>query len=1170
MRLLLKRLRLKRLLTGLLATAIVIPLTGWIWLGSDSGRAWLADTVAEASGGGVSLEGLHGHPLSRLEIDDIIYRDAATAVNVHNAVLAWSPWRLLFATLKIGELSAGRIDVRLSEATAEPERQAPAEGTPFIPAIALDRLSIDAVTITKPDDSVLHIEAITGARLRLSRSLGGELAARIAEPAIDTRLALAGTLKQWQLTGSATGNDLGQIDLSMQGNQLASGRIEVNARKPNQAPNKLQAESSNEGANAQGTQEAALAANWQRHGERIEAEGTLSASTPELSLASSWQLYADTALPAAHWQFDGTLTGAALTRPVQLSMQGKYVDAALQFAIAEPDRGLQFTGHFVDNQARAELGLKAWQSPLKAAAGQLTGTINATLNTENNEWQLAGNIGKGELAGMHASLDLDGKGTGSQWQLKRCDARLLGTMLTAHGHGDDQAFELTGSARSSDIGRLLKLAGSKQGSGTLDATFNGHGPFQAPEVAFDASLRHFRMDDLAIATLDLDGTLAKHAGRAQLKLSKLQAAGAEQIRRLNLVANLKGEQLDLLLNTHGRLEAVTRGRIDLATEQAQLNGLKIAYEQTELLKAKELRFSRHGREYRMEPASFQLLGAATVAGFAIGGDQALVKLDIDGLALERAKPWLAALPYSLQGRSDLHLDLQGAANTPHLSIDVRAPHLRVAHAMFADRPDQALALSNLQLHGAFADGRMQWRIHADTPAEGTIDSSGDYALLFSLDPWRVAAPARHQGEGTFKAHLAQLADLQPVIPRIAPLEGSSDIDLKWHTPVGIDSLIGGGELRFDALGVPEFGLEMQGDMHAQLNKGKPPVVSLNLKNGDGKLHAKGPVDIEQQMLPAIHMRQFPLMALPDQQLTVSGDIRAAQEEDIGTIAGQLAVTHLYLEIPEPAPGPTADLQWHASKETKQDKKTEAFTRLDIDLDLGDDAEIFGRGLDIKPQGKLHLGGSLSAPQLTGPLTIASGKVEYRSIKLDIQPESQVSFSGDPARPLVAIKAARTIGDITAGISIDGPADRLTTTLYSTPAMSNAEIFSYIATGRPLSTLGKDSAGDVMTAAEFILGPGSMMNEVQGKVKQSTGLDIFEVGGDSSGGNVKAGRNLSDKLSVTVEQTVSKESSTALTLQYLLTKSLSVFAKQTTKMAPSVGLRYSKEWFGKQPKTSPKP
>ena len=77
----------------------------------------------------------------------------------------------------------------------------------------------------------------------------------------------------------------------------------------------------------------------------------------------------------------------------------------------------------------------------------------------------------------------------------------------------------------------------------------------------------------------------------------------------------------------------------------------------------------------------------------------------------------------------------------------------------------------------------------------------------------------------------------------------------------------------------------------------------------------------------------------------------------------------------------------------------------------------------------------------------------------------------------------------------------------------------------------------------------------------TGLDIFEVGGDAGGGRIRAGRKLSDEVTLTVEQIVAKEPSTGVTLEYMLTRSVSIFARQTMNLAPRVGLRYSKEWFG---------
>jgi autotransporter translocation and assembly factor TamB len=128
-------------------------------------------------------------------------------------------------------------------------------------------------------------------------------------------------------------------------------------------------------------------------------------------------------------------------------------------------------------------------------------------------------------------------------------------------------------------------------------------------------------------------------------------------------------------------------------------------------------------------------------------------------------------------------------------------------------------------------------------------------------------------------------------------------------------------------------------------------------------------------------------------------------------------------------------------------------------------------------------------------------------------------------------------------------------------MPDAEILAYLVTGRPLSSLGKNAAADALSVAGFLLGPGSALQDVQNKVQRSLGLDSMEVSAGTESSKVAVGKKIGKRTTVKLEETVAAGSTTAVTLEYLLTNSITVFARQVQNAAPTLGLRYRKEWTG---------
>ena len=107
------------------------------------------------------------------------------------------------------------------------------------------------------------------------------------------------------------------------------------------------------------------------------------------------------------------------------------------------------------------------------------------------------------------------------------------------------------------------------------------------------------------------------------------------------------------------------------------------------------------------------------------------------------------------------------------------------------------------------------------------------------------------------------------------------------------------------------------------------------------------------------------------------------------------------------------------------------------------------------------------PAVAGTVSLEDGTFAAFGQKLTIR-DGTLTFTGPVDDPLVDVTAVRVIdtldGTVTAGISVRGRAQNLTTTVFAEPAMAEADALSYLVIGRPLNEATEAQGGDLSGAA----------------------------------------------------------------------------------------------------------
>jgi translocation and assembly module TamB len=174
-------------------------------------------------------------------------------------------------------------------------------------------------------------------------------------------------------------------------------------------------------------------------------------------------------------------------------------------------------------------------------------------------------------------------------------------------------------------------------------------------------------------------------------------------------------------------------------------------------------------------------------------------------------------------------------------------------------------------------------------------------------------------------------------------------------------------------------------------------------------------------------------------------------------------------------------------------------RVALQVDLGNELKLRGRGLDTRLRGDLALstpGGRLA---VNGSVRTEAGSYAAYGQKLDIE-RGMLVFTGSAENPRLDILALRPNLDMRVGVEVSGTVQLPRVRLFSEPEMSDTDKLSWLVLGRAPDGLGGTETALLQSAALALLageGQGS-----SGTRLPNIGLDELSVRQTESG-DVKA-------------------------------------------------------------------
>ena len=799
---------------------------------------------------------------------------------------------------------------------------------------------------------------------------------------------------------------------------------------------------------------------WRRGGHRLNGRWQAELTAAQGTDWRRWRGRVNLALA------DSRVAGVPLEAELQWTGDGSpggRLQARVQAATARADARGSLGGRDTDS---ADLSLDA---PDLAAIAPLL-----QLMPQAADWApTAGRLTlQAQLQGHGASLRLHGEAQASEL---RSPTLTLGaaTARWRFGQTPDAPLELQASGERLTIGALRIDRLRLEGNGTTGAH---HLLAEA-----DTSLKPPVWTDALIGSAGGTGSQLRlqaqggwrqtaDGGRWQGELQQLRAAG-RQAREPWLLA--EGVRAELGLDRQGRLQWLQAEPGRLRLFDAALRWTAMRWQMPEA----------DGRprvdvQAELEPLPVAPLLTRLQPAFGWGGDLRLkghVRLQTGAdfsadVVLERAGGDLSVTEEGdtqFLGLTDLRLGWFAQQGVWHFTQALAGSHVGVLAGA------QSLRLP-----------ARSWWPAKDTPMEGVLELRVD-----NLGVWGAWTPPGWRLSGR--------------------LHTSASIGGRFGAPEYI------GQIEGQGLGVRHLlhGVNItDGEVRIALKGPTAQIEHFLLKGGDGVLRLEGGASFGDDPRAQLRLNagRFQVLGRVDRRIVASGQAEMTLARDSAKLDGRVIIDEGLIDFTR-ADAPTLDDDVTVVRRAPARPGTSAESaqaaaapptprppravRATLDVDLGEQLRLRGRGLDAVLRGQLRMTTPGNRLAVHGTVRTDQGTYAAYGQRLQIE-RGLVSFTGPVENPRLDIVALRPNLDVRVGVAVGGTAIAPRVRLFSEPEMTDAEKLSWLVLGRAPEGLGRADTALLQRAAMALLsGEGQSTPD---KVLQTLGIDEFSVRQEGEG------------------------------------------------------------------------
>ena len=372
-------------------------------------------------------------------------------------------------------------------------------------------------------------------------------------------------------------------------------------------------------------------------------------------------------------------------------------------------------------------------------------------------------------------------------------------------------------------------------------------------------------------------------------------------------------------------------------------------------------------------------------------------------------------------------------------------------------------------------------------------------------------------QGTLDADIRNLAFLEALSPEIANVHGTLGGSLALSGTLAAPQFQGRIQTQSFSAELPRAGLKMHDGTFAVTGNAQGELaITGQVASGRGVLHVDGSVGLAANAPLGLDIKGDNVLVanIPAAHVVASPDLHITRANGVFALTGSVAIPNAKVAVQKlPGGGPAKASPDVVIVDQPQAAEVAPLAMdADIEVKLGNSVKVQGYGLD----GTVH--GQLAVRVRPGETATGRGEIrvdgKYQAYGQDLSIErGRLLFAGTRLdNPGLDIRAVRNIRseDVTVGLSIRGTAQRPILTIFSDPAMEQAEALSYLVTGRPLNAL-KSGESDTLNTAAQALG-GLAGDRLAKSIGSRLGLEAGVSSSEALGGSAfTAGKYLSPRL-----------------------------------------------------------
>jgi translocation and assembly module TamB len=1083
-----------RIAAGLAALVAVVVLAVAVAFNSESFARWLVATIAERSDGALRVEAVEGSFGTGL-MADLVEVELDSGSVTASSVNLQLDWRALVArSLILDSLHISRLDAEFTLDDSGSSSQSPAELSLLI---LIRELLIDELNVAY-DESDFSIGDLS-LELRLLRNhlelnavsaqwealeLTGRSAFTLAEAlAIDSAICIDGVFLDERVdvcvdaVGSSQALDVDaqlRMPFSAIGSgtvvPAADGEVQLDLTWRGAALNAIPNASSPEGS--------------------LRVSGTF--DTPRIDATGS--------LVYDEQQADFELSAVRLAENVRLD--------ALRLTMA--DSVAELSGNFANTFDNAQLALALRDFDPQQMIADMPGNIDLTAQLDLS-MQPGLSVSAENIVARGSIRDYPLTAIG---ELAYSDATLLVEDLQIVSRSDQirvrgeigEALDLDVTASMTDIGILAADL-----SGDLAAEFRVTGTAARPYLRGAANLTQVRSasleadsirvtadagiapDDQIDLTLTADDVLLSGYSLGAITVNATGTGASHRIEFLSA----SGAATSRLIATGSLDDSDWRGRIS----QLELN--PSGFGAWRMQTPADLSYGESGYAVSELCLRYELSGICASVNVTGSSDDALavsaVNFDI-GILAPFMPPELRA-----KGLVSANGSLTNFANDPRGSIAFEAQDAQV-DVILAEEVLLPIPIREFELAALLDDAGATVSARIDAAETGNVAAS-----LVVEDPNDEASAVR----GSLSLEWHDAAALSLLSPDVDEVEGRLNAIMSIGGTLDSPALDGSVNWLDGALEVPAWGLvveQIEASIDASQAREATFAATGVIDATPVELDGTVLLDAEQGWPMQLRLRgeNLAIVQLADVEMRVSPDLQADVQLPNVRVTGAVTVPYARIRdvgLPQQAVVPSPDTVVHGLDDDEAARPLNLVA--DLTIELGDDVTYADTNLSASATGRLDLdyrSGQGAAAQ--GALRLA-GEYDAYGNPLALE-RGQLIFVGPLDDPSLDILAVREIGEVTVGVQLTGTLSTPITSVFSDPAMSEADALSWLLFGRPLDG-SREADSNALRSAALSMGLQQALPVIE-RIGDTLRLDDFAIRNtETDAGALMAGKYLSPNL-----------------------------------------------------------